>query len=396
MNQQNDAFQQSQFILKYLRGELSIAEKNELDTWLESNDNNRTLFEELTNEVLLKKELQFFDSLKVDAAWQKIEAQGKKPAKIVSMKTNRRWWYAAAAVLLLGGFLTYRFAFQEPNKSPIVNKTIPEKNDVAPGGNKAVLTLADGSTIILDSASNGNLAEQGNTKVIKLDDGQLAYNNAGIGSEVVYNTVSTPRGGQYQLVLADGSKVWLNAASTLRFPTSFVGKERKVELEGEGYFEVAKNAAMPFKVDVDGKGEVEVLGTHFNINSYSNEPAINTTLIEGSVKVTGNLSGKTQNLNPGEQARINAAGQVTLNRNINVDEIIAWKEGNFNFNSAGIEYIMRNVSRWYDLDVVYQGVPSKETFSGIVSRNSNLSEVLMIMKQAGIKFKIEGKKITVM
>ncbi|MBK7290119.1 MAG: DUF4974 domain-containing protein [Chitinophagaceae bacterium] len=153
---------------------------------------------------------------------------------------------------------------------------------------------------------------------------------------------------------------------------------------------------MPFKVDVDGKGEVEVLGTHFNINSYSNEPAINTTLIEGSVKVTGNLSGKTQNLNPGEQARINAAGQVTLNRNINVDEIIAWKEGNFNFNSAGIEYIMRNVSRWYDLDVVYQGVPSKETFSGIVSRNSNLSEVLMIMKQAGIKFKIEGKKITVM
>ncbi len=396
MNQQNDAFQQSQFILKYLRGELSIAEKNELDTWLESNDNNRTLFEELTNEVLLKKELQFFDSLKVDAAWQKIEAQGKKPAKIVSMKTNRRWWYAAAAVLLLGGFLTYRFAFQEPNKSPIVNKTIPEKNDVAPGGNKAVLTLADGSTIILDNASNGNLAEQGNTKVIKLDDGQLAYNNAGIGSEVVYNTVSTPRGGQYQLVLADGSKVWLNAASTLRFPTSFVGKERKVELEGEGYFEVAKNAAMPFKVDVDGKGEVEVLGTHFNINSYSNEPAINTTLIEGSVKVTGNLSGKTQNLNPGEQARINAAGQVTLNRNINVDEIIAWKEGNFNFNSAGIEYIMRNVSRWYDLDVVYQGVPSKETFSGIVSRNSNLSEVLMIMKQAGIKFKIEGKKITVM
>ncbi|MBK7290118.1 MAG: hypothetical protein IPI78_07730 [Chitinophagaceae bacterium] len=122
------------------------------------------------------------------------------------MKTNRRWWYAAAAVLLLGGFLTYRFAFQEPNKSPIVNKTIPEKNDVAPGGNKAVLTLADGSTIILDNASNGNLAEQGNTKVIKLDDGQLAYNNAGIGSEVVYNTVSTPRGGQYQLVLADGSK----------------------------------------------------------------------------------------------------------------------------------------------------------------------------------------------
>ena len=232
--------------------------------------------------------------------------------------------------------------------------------------------------------------------MIKLDDGQLAYNNAGIGSEVVYNTVSTPRGGQYQLVLADGSKVWLNAASTLRFPTSFVGKERKVELEGEGYFEVAKNAAMPFKVDVDGKGEVEVLGTHFNINSYSNEPAINTTLIEGSVKVTGNLSGKTQNLNPGEQARINAAGQVTLNRNINVDEIIAWKEGNFNFNSAGIEYIMRNVSRWYDLDVVYQGVPSKETFSGIVSRNSNLSEVLMIIKQAGIKFKIEGKKITVM
>lgn len=170
--------------------------------------------------------------------------------------------------------------------------------------------MADGSTIILDNAANGNLAEQGNTKVIKLDDGQLAYNAGGIGSEVVYNTISTPRGGQYQLTLADGTKVWLNAASTLRFPATFSGTERKVELTGEGYFEVAKNAAMPFKIDVAGKGEVEVLGTHFNINSYNNEPAINTTSIEGSVKVTGLTLGKTVVLMPGQQTQLSGTGDI--------------------------------------------------------------------------------------
>ncbi|MBK8606264.1 MAG: FecR domain-containing protein [Chitinophagaceae bacterium] len=395
MNQQNEAFQQSQFILKHLRGELSMAEKNELDAWLESNDNNRILFEELTNEVLLKKELQFFDSIETEAAWQKIEAQVKEPAKIVPIKTNRRWWYAAAAVLLLGGFLTYRLAFQQPDKTPIV-KTTPEKNDVAPGGNKAILTLADGSTIILDNAANGNLAEQGNTKVIKLDDGQLAYNAGGIGSEVVYNTISTPRGGQYQLTLADGTKVWLNAASTLRFPATFSGTERKVELTGEGYFEVAKNAAMPFKIDVAGKGEVEVLGTHFNINSYNNEPAINTTLIEGSVKVTGLTLGKTVVLMPGQQTQLSGTGDISINRNPDIESVLAWKNEKFVFQNTDLKSIMRQLERWYDISVSYEGNGYTDEYVGIISRNVNISQILkMLEKTSEARFQINGKNIIV-
>ncbi|HQW45168.1 MAG TPA: FecR domain-containing protein, partial [Chitinophagaceae bacterium] len=278
-------------------------------------------------------------------------------------------------------------------KTPIV-KTTPEKNDVAPGGNKAILTLADGSTIILDNAANGSLTEQGNTKVIKLDDGQLAYNTLNEKpTEIVYNTISTPRGGQYQLTLADGTKVWLNAASTLRFPATFSGNERKVELTGEGYFEVAKNAAMPFKVSVNNM-TVEVLGTHFNINSYSDEASIKTTLLEGAVKVTNGDA--VQMLSPSNQAQLTADGEIRLNRNVDIEDVVAWKNGIFNFSGTAIENIMRQISRWYDLDVSYEGAISKETFSGVVSRNSNLSQVLKIMEQAGVKFKIEGKKIIVM
>jgi len=394
MNQQNEAFQQSQFILKHLRGELSIAEKNELDTWLESNDNNRTLFEELTNEVLLKKELQFFDSIETEAAWQKIEAQVKEPAKIVNMKTNRRWWYAAAAVLLLGGFLTYRFAFQQPDKTPIV-KTTPEKNDVAPGGNKAILTLADGSTIILDNAANGSLTEQGNTEVIKLDDGQLAYNTEGVAGEVVYNTISTPRGGQYQLTLADGSKVWLNAASTLRFPATFSGTERKVELTGEGYFEVAKDADMPFKVVMNNGMEVEVLGTHFNVMGYDDEGMVKTTLVEGKVKV---IKGSNHiMLLPNQQGSLlRENDNLKIDWNADVNKAISWKNGLFDFDNDAITDIMRQLARWYDVEIQYSGNIVAQFYTGSIRRQVNISQVLFMLEQAGgVQFKIEGKKIIV-
>jgi len=394
MNQENDAFQPSQFILKHLRGELSIAEKNELDAWLASNDNNRTLFEELTNKALLKKELQFFDSLEVEVAWQKIEAQAEKPTKMVSMKTNHRWWYAAAAVLLLGGFLMYRFVFQEPNKTPIV-KTTPEKNDVAPGGNKAILTLADGSTIILDNAANGSLTEQGNTKVIKLDDGQLAYNSEGAAGEVVYNTISTPRGGQYQLVLADGSKVWLNAASTLRFPATFSGTERKVELTGEGYFEVAKNATMPFKVGLENGVEVEVLGTHFNVMSYSDEEQVKTTLVEGKVKV---LNGENNvMLRPNQQAKFTKSNKsLVVDKDADVNKAIAWKNGLFDFDNDNIVDILRQLSRWYDVQIQYIGNMRAQYYSGSIRRQVNISQVLFMLEQAGgVEFKIKGKTIEV-
>lgn len=380
-------------IEKYLKDEITLAEQAKLNTWLAAVEENQELFSKLTNEEYVNTGLRFFQQLSTEDARQKIATQTWEGGKMIGFNSNKkRWWYAAAAaVLIAGAFAIYQFSNKKEPGAGIA-KTTTEKPDIAPGGNKATLTLADGSTIILDSSANGNLTSQGNVKVIKLD-GKLSYNSSSSDGEVLYNTISTPKGGQYQLLLADGSQVWLNAASSLRFPASFTGKERKVELTGEGYFDVVKKVAMPFKVIVNGKTEVEVLGTQFNINAYADESTLNTTLIEGSVKFTA-VNGESAMLKPGQQAQLSSS--VSVINNVNIDEIIAWKSGWFNFDRAGITTIMRQVSRWYDVEVVFEGQPSKKTFSGIVSRSRQISEVLKIMEKAGVKFRIEGKKITVL
>jgi transmembrane sensor len=325
----------------------------------------------------------------------------KVETPVVSMpsaKRKRRWniQYAAAAIIICMLSVSLYFLFR-PKQENIVSKTeniqTDKSNNVAPGQNKAILTLANGTSIILDSAANGTLTTQGNSKILKLN-GMLSYNTLkNKSSEVFYNTISTPRGGQYQLMLSDGSKVWLNAASSLRFPASFVGKERKVELLGEAYFEVAKNAAMPFKVKVNGM-EVEVLGTHFNINSYDNESTIRTTLLEGSVKINKNNSSSF--LKPGQQAQMNKAGEIKIINNVDVEEAIAWKEGKFQFDRADIHDIMRQLARWYDVDVEYKGNVSSH-FGGTISRDVNLSQVLNMLHLTGeVKFQIEDKKVFVM
>ncbi len=276
---------------RYINGTATPEEKSELAQLIDVTDDQQVL-------ALLKDEWE-----KTEESASVLSAEEAKSIlhQILSPETKisyhiplykKTWFRVAAAILLLvGAFAVYKISENTNKAEQQIVKTPTLNDDVAAGGNKAILTLADGTTIVLDNAANGDLAEQGNTKVIKLD-GQLAYNADGAATEVVYNTISTPRGGQYQLILADGTKVWLNAASSLRFPASFSGKERIVELTGEGYFEVAKNAAMPFKVDIAGKGEAEVLGTHFNINAYTDEATINTTLLEGSVKVTGTNNSK--------------------------------------------------------------------------------------------------------
>jgi hypothetical protein len=316
---------------------------------------------------------------------------------MLSSKRKRRWniRYAAAVIIICMLSVSVYFLLKpkpERQISKTENSKSPE-NDVAPGGNKAILTLANGKSILLDSAANGTLTTQGNSKILKVN-GMLSYNTLkNKSSEVLYNTISTPRGGQYQLMLADGSKVWLNAASSLRFPASFVGKERKVELLGEAYFEVAKNAAMPFKVKVHGM-EVEVLGTHFNINSYDNESMIRTTLLEGSVKINKNNGSSL--LKPGQQAQMNEAGEIKIISNVDVEEAIAWKEGKFQFDKADIHAIMRQLARWYDVEVQYKGNVSSH-FGGTISRDVNLSQVLNMLHLTGeVNFKIEGKKVVVM
>jgi transmembrane sensor len=303
---------------------------------------------------------------------------------------------AAAAIVLM---LTAGYWFYSQQKTGTTQQPVAAEqvNDAAPGGNKAILTLADGSAVVLDTANNGMLSQQGSTRVQKTADGKLAYNSTSSGSnEVLYNTIATPRGGQYQMTLADGSRVWLNAASSLRFPVAFNGKERIVELTGEAYFEVAKNKSKPFKVKVAGTSEVEALGTHFNVHAYADEAAVTTTLLEGKVKVNGNKTDELI-LIPGEQSQFYTNGELTKNKTADAEAVLAWKNGKFNFgDEASIETVMRQIARWYDVNVEYRGTV-KGSIGGSISRNVNASKVFEMLEMTGVvKFKIEGKKVIVM
>jgi transmembrane sensor len=302
----------------------------------------------------------------------------------------------AAAMMVFVGFGAYVLLRQD--KNVVAKKTIAktkQAHDVLPGGNKAILTLANGKTITLDSAKNGLLVNQGAARIHKTRDGQLVYeaDNNDDGSAAPMNTVSTPRGGQYQLVLDDGSKVWLNSASSLSFPAVFKGKTREVEITGEAYFEVAKNDKMPFRVKVNNT-VVEVLGTHFNIMAYNDEAVMKTTLLEGSVKI--NNSQNFSMLKPGQQAQLNQNGPIKIIDNPDADDAVAWKDGLFQFRDAGIETIMRQAARWYDVQVSFEGKMPVKEFTGRISRNVKASELMGMLKYMGINYKIEDKHITVL
>ncbi|MDB5112287.1 MAG: FecR family protein [Mucilaginibacter sp.] len=304
--------------------------------------------------------------------------------------------FAIAASLLV--FLSAGIIFFiSPTKKQASNQLAKVKAVIVPGSNKAILTLADGTNINLGNSKKGILSKQGAASVNKLSNGELSYNlDAGNKSEnfVSYNLISTPRGGQYQVILSDGTKVWLNAASSLKYPAVFAGKERDVELTGEAYFEVAKNKDMPFKVTVNGM-EVKVLGTHFNIMAYNDEKATETTLLEGSVKLIKNT--KETLLIPGQQgALINGQPDFNVHK-VNVDDIIAWKNGFFSFENESIQSIMREISRWYDVDIEYSGNLIKQNYGGTVSRFKDIDELLKTLELTGtIHFKTEGRRVTVM
>lgn len=319
---------------------------------------------------------------------------------------------AAAVFILMAGSTAYVKLYRQ--KQPAVATTeVPRqmKQDVLPGGNKAVLTLSDGTQIVLDSASNGLLAKQGTAELRKLGNGKLAYISTGASAaEVMYNTMTTPPGGQYKLLLPDGSIVWLNAASSIRFPTAFTGKERKVTITGEAYFEVAPlytkggREKLPFIVQVNtpsafggsGNGgmEIQVLGTHFNVNAYAEEDAIKTTLLEGSVKIVKGKSSST--LLPGQQAQLQNTGLIKINSAADTEEAVAWKDGYFQFSSADLPTVLRQAARWYNLEVEFAGDIPKDRFTGKISRTVNLSRLLKWMQWSDVHFKLEGRKITVL
>ncbi|GAB3927442.1 FecR family protein [Mucilaginibacter myungsuensis] len=309
------------------------------------------------------------------------------------------WKYAAAAAVLIFASAGVYF-LNKDNAATIAPATpkvaVVKKHIIQPGSNKAILTLANGQTISLDDTQKGNVNKQGNLAISRSGNGIVINHDGDKETEaaaLALNTISIPRGGKYNITLPDGTQVWLNSASSLTFPTAFIGNERKVTLTGEAYFEVAKNKAKPFKIDVNGKQTVEVLGTHFNINAYSDERSIRTTLIEGSVKVNHG-SGSTL-IKPGQMAVNNLKDRVTV-READVDEVMAWKNDNFIFNNENITSIMKKVSRWYDVDVMYKGDMSDVNFDGNYQRSKGLDDLLTNIELVNkVRFVTEGRRITV-
>jgi transmembrane sensor len=362
-----------QLLDKYLSGNCSPHEKTLIESWYNSTVVNQEDSRTAIDYDLMRERI--LNNLPINNQF----------------KRKRLWLpYAAAAMLVITLGTGLFFYFYKSTASYYAN-------DVKPGGNKAILTLANGKQIVLTNAHNGKLAEQGNATVQKTAEGYLAYNTGKTVPEsaVVFNTINTPRGGQYWVTLADGSRVLLNAASSLKYPVAFTGATRQVELTGEAYFEVAHNKAQPFIVKTLHQ-QVQVLGTHFNVNSYDDEESTNTTLLEGSVKVTTDVT--TAMLVPGEQAVLNDKDNKIKLQQADLENIMAWKNGDFVFKEESLASIMRKVSRWYDVDVVYADTQKQNAaFGGWVSRSKNISAVLKVIELTGkVHFKVEGRRITVM
>ena len=301
------------------------------------------------------------------------------------------WLKWAAAIVLLLGAGSYFLLFRQNPGSTEVRKTVSAK-DILPGTNKAILTLADGSSIILDSTTNGIIAQQGTAAIEKQSNGTIVYNlNGASDGKIMTNTLRTPRGGQYKLTLPDGTKVWMNAASSITYPASFTGNKRIVSVSGELYFEVVKNAAQPFLVEVEDKSSIEVLGTSFNINAYDNESSSKTTLIDGKVRVK--KGDQSDILQPGQQARIGDA--ITIAPRVDLDQILAWKNGNFNFEDMPLSEIMRQLERWYDIEVRYEGAIPAIKFHGKMSRGVALSDVITFLSDNDLQLKLEDRILKV-
>ncbi|WPQ64543.1 FecR domain-containing protein [Chitinophaga sancti] len=314
----------------------------------------------------------------------------EKQQLLVVKKSNLRWIRHAAAIILLlavGGGYVWRSFYK--SKQAVLTQQV---DDIMPGGDKAILTLADGSTIALDSMGNQQIAKQGGTSILKVAGGTLAYNPEGNSNEVLYNKISTPRGGQFQITLPDGSQVWLNALSSLRFPTAFNSDNRTVELTGEAYFDVQQNVAKPFIVKVADM-KIEVLGTSFNVMAYPDETSVQTTLMTGAVKVSA--TGQTRLLQPGQQTQLQKDGKLDVISTTDTESVIAWKNGYFKFNQADLPDVMRQLARWYDIDVNFEGPIPDFRFVGELKKGASLSTNLKILSYSQVNFKIERNTLTI-
>ncbi|HVW62508.1 MAG TPA: FecR domain-containing protein [Puia sp.] len=352
-------------------------------------------FNEL-REIVLKGDEEVLQDLLQEHMEKEVGSSipGEEMVRRMHSGTVRWWWAAAAAVLVLLGSV---YLIVNKNKgAQLPLGPIAKTKDVLPGKSGAILTLSDGSKMVLDSLGNGVITTQANAPVA-LKDGKLIYGKAA-GNDpgvVLYNTMSTPRGRQFQMVLPDGSKVWLNAASSITYPVAFSGKERLVKIRGEAYFEIAANASMPFRVQLADGEKVEVLGTSFNVNAYEDEGSFRTTLVDGKVRVS--LGNGAKVLAPGEQAYAGPGDPVVkVLQDVDIAGVIAWKNNYFSFADADLSTVMRQLSRWYNVDVVFAGPVPAGRFNGKIGRALTLAQVLKLLTVARVNYTIEQNKITIL
>lgn len=374
-------------VRRYLSGKASAEEISFIDEYYNFLG-KRDISEHVPNEELQSLEDQNFRAIQ-----NKITADQK-----YNLNTVYKYVSIAAALVLVCGSILF-LKDQKILSSSSTTKAKVENLDVLPGSDKAILTLANGKKVVLDANTAANISDTKGISISKTEDGKLIYtvlNHQLVDKENnAFNTIETPNGGQYQIVLPDGTKVWLNAASSLKYPEVFVGNERSVQLTGEAYFEVAKNKTKPFHVRSKNQ-DVEVLGTHFNINSYMDDKTIKTTLLEGSIKISNQKSNKT--LKPGEQAVTGIAENafIHVSNDVDLDDEVAWKNGLFRFNDLELRDVLIQLERWYDVKIDYSSLPNKR-YNGMVPRTSKLSQVLAMLEKTGnIKFQLtEGKRLKV-
>lgn len=395
-------FSFNELLEKHLTESLSAEEKQAFLNMLEDENNLRSLEDAIDRYASAKSLLGAEDQRLKMLSFERLQNNVRNTTDVnvatatpvIPMHGNRfvkkTWWRYAAAVIIAVGVGAYLWTTTQNKQEPATAQAI---NDILPGREGAILTLADGERIVVDGLGDGVVAIQSGTK-ISLQNGQLEYNVTSADA-VSFNTMTTPRGRQFNIQLPDGSKAWLNAASSITYPTAFIGAERSVQITGEVYFEIAKDAKKPFKVKLNDKTEVEVLGTSFNVKAYSNEPTINTTLLEGAVRVKSHNN--LQLLTPGQQTRIKPDGNISLIKKADIEKIMAWKNGLFNFENAQLAEVMKQLERWYDIKVIYpNGVPDTE-FVGKMSRNISLNDVLAVLEKMGVKFKLEeGHRLIIM
>jgi len=374
-------------IEQYSKSQINAEELHELNQWYESVDYGSKSFDAWVRESRGEEEL-------INQLYNRFDVKIKANKRVINLQRTYKAIGIAASITIV--FLM-GLALNKQQRMQLTAKAHIEK-PILPGSEKAILKLANGQQVVLDNQGKGTIANQYGVSITKNNKGQIVYKNSTASSKLayssdVYNIIETKRGGQYSVELPDGTKVWLNAASSLKYPLHFSKNERRVELTGEAYFEVAHNKNQPFKV-VSKNQEVSDLGTHFNINAYDDEPAVSTTLLEGSVSIRNLSSRKSQMLVPGQQAVI-SKNDLKIS-SVNTEQVISWKKGYFLFDNMDINSIMRVISRWYDVDIQYTDIDRGETFGGTFSRQANLTEILGNLQQLGhVHFKIEGRKITI-